>query len=255
MKNSYETIQERRNKLIDLLTKKKSLLVKEISEQLSVSEITIRRDLSTLEKMGLVHRQHGKASIVTKNSTGEHNQELESLKNMIARQAADFVNDQNTLFINTSSTALSVLNYLDDKRVTIVTNNVKVANLDHNPKSTVILSGGEIRFPKEALVGDIAIDSFSKMSSDISIIGCSGLSIENGITTDVLHESKINSLILERTKGIVIVVADYRKIGLSSNFTSGMIKDIHYLITDKFASLEVLKKIEKQGVQIIQIEI
>ncbi|WP_086313853.1 hypothetical protein A5821_001396 [Enterococcus sp. 7F3_DIV0205] len=255
MKSSHKTIKNRRDKLLELLKKETSLLVKEISLELTVSEITVRRDLIALEKMGLVQREHGKAKIVQKTGTEDYNEEIEVLKNAIAKKAAEFVKDGNTLFINTGSTALSSLKHLEDKRVTIVTNNVKVANLDHNPNSTVILSGGEIRFPKEALVGDIAIDSFSKMSSDISIIGCSGLSIENGITTPVLHESKINSLIIERTNGLVIVVADYRKIGFSSNFTSGNIKDINYLITDTFASPEVIREIEKQGVQVIQVEI
>lgn len=255
MKSSHQTIKERRDKLLELLNAETSLLVKEISLELAVSEITIRRDLMALEKMGLVQRTHGKAQIIQKTGPEDYNEEIETLKNAIAKKAAEFVEDGDTLFINTGSTALSSLKNLEDKRVTIVTNNVKVANLDHNPKSTVILSGGEIRFPKEALVGDIAIDSFSKMSSDISIIGCSGLSIENGITTPVLHESKINSLIIERTNGLVIVVADYRKIGFSSNFTSGKIKDINYLITDTFASPEVIRAIEKQGVQVIQVEI
>lgn len=254
MKSSDKTIKERRNKLIDLLKEKDVLLVKEISEYLMVSEITIRRDLIALEKMGQVHRLHGKAQLVKETGTEDFNKELEFLKAAISKKAAEFVKEGNTLFINTSSTALSSLKTLEDKRLTIVTNNVKVANLDHNPNSTVILSGGEIRFPKEALVGDIAIESFSKMSSDISIIGCSGLSVENGITTPVLHESKINSLIIERTNGLVIVVADYRKIGFSSNFTSGNIKDINYLITDSFAPLEVIREIEKQGVQVIQVE-
>jgi DeoR/GlpR family transcriptional regulator of sugar metabolism len=255
MKSSHTTIKERRDTLIDLLQGKTSLQVKEISQLLDVSEITVRRDLTALEKMGLVKRAHGKAQIVQKIGTEDYNEEIEILKNAIAKKAAEFVNDGNTLFINTGSTALSSLKNLENKRVTIVTNNVKVANLDHNPNSTVILSGGEIRFPKEALVGDIAIDSFSKMSSDISIIGCSGLSVENGITTPVLHEAKINSLIIERTNGLVIVVADYRKIGFSSNFTSGHIKDINYLITDTFAPPEVIREIEKQGVQVIQVEV
>lgn len=255
MKSSHQTIKNRRDKLLELLNKETSLLVKEISLKLGVSEITVRRDLTALEKMGLVQRAHGKAQIVPKTGIEDYNEEIEILKNAIAKKAAEFVKEGNTLFINTGSTALSSLKNLENKRVTIVTNNVKVANLDHNPNSTVILSGGEIRFPKEALVGDIAIDSFSKMSSDISIIGCSGLSIENGITTSVLHESKINSLIIERTNGLVIVVADYRKIGFSSNFTSGMIKDINYLITDTFAAPEVIREIEKQGVQVIQVEI
>lgn len=255
MKSSHKTIKHRRDKLLDLLHTETTLPVKEISHKLDVSEITVRRDLIALEKMGLVQRAHGTAQIVQKTGTEDYNEEIEVLKNTIAKKAAEYVSEGNTLFINTGSTALSSLKHLEDKRVTIVTNNVKVASLDHNPNSTVILSGGEIRFPKEALVGDIAIDSFSKMSSDISIIGCSGLSIENGITTPVLHESKINSLIIERTNGLVIVVADYRKIGFSSNFTSGNIKDINYLITDTFASPEVLREIEKQGVQVIQVEI
>lgn len=256
MKSSQKTIQNRREKIISLLKKnKKTLLVKEISKNLGVSEITIRRDLTALEKMGLVLREHGKASAIQKTGTEDYNEEIEELKHAIAKRAAEFVKEGNTLFTNTSSTALSALKFLEEKRLTIVTNNVKVANLEHNPNSTVILSGGEIRFPKEALVGDIAIDSFSKMSSDLSIIGCSGVSIENGITTPVLHEAKINSLIIERTNGLVIVVADYRKIGFSSNFTSGAIKDINYLITDSFAPLEVIRALEKQGVQVIQIEI
>ncbi|MDA9471498.1 DeoR/GlpR family DNA-binding transcription regulator [Enterococcus sp. 5H] len=255
MKSSHKTIRDRRDKIIDLLNTKTSLLVKEISNELDVSEITIRRDLTALEKMGLVRREHGKAMIIQKTGTEDYNEEIESLKNAIAKKAAEFVKDGDTLFINTGSTALSSLKHLENKRVTIVTNNVKVASLDHNPNSTVILSGGEIRFPKEALVGDIAIESFSKMSSDITIIGCSGFSIENGITTPVLHEAKINSLIIERTKDLVIVVADYRKIGFSSNFTSANIKDINYLITDTFASPEVIRKIEEQGVQVIQVEV
>ncbi|EOL46574.1 DeoR/GlpR family DNA-binding transcription regulator [Enterococcus caccae] len=255
MKSSHKTIKARRDKILELLKTENTLPVKEVSRELAVSEITVRRDLIALEKMGLVQRAHGKAQIVQEIGTEDYNEEIEVLKNTIAKKAAEFVKDGNTLFINTGSTALSSLKNLEDKRVTIVTNNVKVANLDHNPNSTVILSGGEIRFPKEALVGDIAIDSFSKMSSDISIIGCSGLSIENGITTPVLHEAKINSLIIERTNGLVIVVADYRKIGFSSNFTSGTIKDINYLITDTFASPEVIREIEKQGVQVIQVEV
>lgn len=254
MKNSYKSIRERRNKIMELLQMENQLLVKEISTTLAVSEVTIRRDLTALEKMGLVRRKHGKVEIVKKIGTEDYNEEIERLKYAIAQRAAAFVKGGDTLFVNTSSTALAALEMLEDQRITIVTNNVKAASLDYNPNSTVILSGGEIRFPKEVLVGDIAIDSFSKMSSDISILGCSGLSIENGITTPVLHEAKINSLIIERTNGLVIVAADYRKIGNSSNFTSGNIKDINYLITDTFAPPEVIKKIEEQGVQVIQIE-
>lgn len=66
MKSSHKTIKARRDDLLELLKNETSLLVKEISQNLAVSEITVRRDLTALEKMGLVRRAHGKAQIVQK---------------------------------------------------------------------------------------------------------------------------------------------------------------------------------------------
>lgn len=255
MKNSNKLIQERRDQLLTLLKENGQLSVKDLSQQLDVSEITIRRDLMTLEKMGQIARSHGAASFIKETAIEDYNAEIEQIKQLIAQQAASFVNDGDTVFVNTGTTALAALAYLKNTRINVVTNNVKVADLDHNPNSTVILSGGEIRFPKEALVGDIAIESFSRMRSDVSIIGCSGLTAETGITTSVLHESKINSVILQNSPGLTIVVADYRKIGHSSNFTSGQLSDVDILITDTFANAEVLREIEKHEVQIIQIPV
>lgn len=253
MKNSFKDIENRRKQLLAALQLEKTLSVKALSQQFSVSEITMRRDLAALKKMGLIERQHGKASIFEAEHADVQQEEIEQLKAALAKRAAAFIKDGDTVFVNTSSTALAALHYLEEKRVTVVTNNVKAVNLEYHPNATVILSGGEIRFPKEALVGDIAIDSFSKMSSNLSIIGFSGISVANGLTTPVLHESKINSLIMERTNGLVIVVADYRKLGVSSNFTSGMLKEINYLITDCFSAPETIRAIEKQGVQVIQV--
>lgn len=80
MKSSHTMIKERRDALLDLLHKHTSLQVKEISQSLDVSEITVRRDLTALEKMGLVKRAHGKAEIVNKIGTEDHNEEIEILK-------------------------------------------------------------------------------------------------------------------------------------------------------------------------------
>lgn len=257
MKNSNETIKKRHTDIIKLLREKTTLHVPELATLLAVSEITIRRDLNTLDKMGMVVKFHGGASIVVTETTEieKTNDKIESIKHAIAKVAASFVKEGDTIFVNTSSTALSSLKYLGDKRVNVITNNVKVANIDHNPNSTIILSGGEIRFPKEALVGDIAINTFSKMTANISIIGCSGIDSEEGITTPIMHEAKINSLIIERTQGLKIVVADYRKIGKTTNFISANWSDISYLITDTFADSKILQAIEKKGVLIIQVNV
>lgn len=256
VKNSNKAIQERHRQLIEFLKDLDSASVPEISLALDASEVTIRRDLITLSKKGLVTKFHGGAKIIApKIAYDQPNDQIEVIKHALAKKAAEFVKEDQTLFLNTSSTALLSLRYIEDKRVNVITNNVKAASIEHDPRTTIILSGGEIRFPKEALVGDIAVDSFSKMIADISIIGCSGVSPEEGITTPIVHEAKINSMIIERTKGLKIVVADYRKIGTISNFLSSQMTNITYLITDNFADPVVLNAIEKMGVAIIQVTI
>lgn len=253
MKSSNADIKKRRREILELLEEKRKLSVPEISAITGVSEVTIRRDLIVLENMGTILRMHGSASFLDPDESQTRQNKIEQIKEAIAKKAAEFVQENDTLFINTSSTALASVKYLENKRVNAITNNVKIINLEPNPNLTVILSGGEVRFPKESLVGDIAIDFFSKMSSDVTIVGCSGLSKENTITTPIFHESKINSLMLERTNGLKILVADYTKIGISSNFISGNISDIDYLITDSYADQEILAEYEKSGVHIIQV--
>ncbi|MDN6538418.1 MAG: DeoR/GlpR transcriptional regulator, partial [Lactococcus sp.] len=78
---------------------------------------------------------------------------------------------------------------------------------------------------------------------------------ERGLTTPVIHEAKINEVIVKQTRGIVICIADYRKIGESANFKSCDLSYIDYLITDTFSNPDKLKKIEDCGVNIIQIQV
>ena len=257
MKNAIRNIQARQQTLLDMLKDDQAHTVKALSLSLKTSETTIRRDLASLARMGKVNRSHGKAKI---SKTGLEidkcdNQNIEVIKEALAKTAASFVKNGNTVFINSSSAALDAVKYLIHKQVTIITNNVKVAALDHNSESSVFLSGGEVRFPKEALIGQSAQAFFEAIQADIAIIGCYGISAERGLTTPVIHEAKINEVIVKQTRGIVICIADYRKIGESANFKSRDLSYIDYLITDTFSNPDKLKQIEDCGVNIIQIQV
>ena len=257
MKNSIINIQTRQKTLVEQMKNGKEHTVKELSLLLKTSETTVRRDLANIAQMGKVIRSHGKAKISTTGLEIDKydNQEIEQIKEALAKTAASFVKNGNTVFINSSSAALDAVKYLIDKQVTIITNNVKVAALDHNSESSVFLSGGEVRFPKEALIGQAAQDFFENIQADISIIGCYGISSDRGLTTPVIHESKINEVIVKQTKGIVVCIADYRKIGESANFKSCDLSHIDYLITDTFADQDSLKNIKNCGVNVIQIQL
>lgn len=253
MKRSNEEVNARRELLLQKIKELKTTTIKELSQEFDVSEMTIRRDCTILSQMGQVSQSFGKLAVVDKQICSQDNAaSLMHIKNELAKEAATFVRNRDTLFINTSSTALRVLEYLKEKVINVLTNNTKIIYMNHHPQSTIILSGGEIRFPKEALSGDIAMESFSNARSDVTIIGVSGIDINLGLSTSVIHEAKINTKMIENSNKI-IVVADYRKIGKTSNFVISPINKIDILITDTYADQNILAEIEKQGVQVIQV--
>ena len=110
-----------------------------------------------------------------------------------------------------------------------------------------------MRFPKEALVGDVVINFLSSINADTCVVGCSGIDIENGVTTKFMNEATINEMMVQRTTRCKILVADHRKVGQTSKFKMADISAFDYLITDQFSSEEVLTKIQHMGVTVVQV--
>lgn len=257
LKNSYTNINARREGIIQLLdhSENNTLDVNSIASKMNVSSMTIRRDLVTLEEMGKIIRSHGSASI-NNNQTIEgntNNSSLEKIKSLIAKQAAKYIENNQTIFINSSSTALETINYLNDKTLTVVTNNLRINKDKVNPSTNILLPGGEIRYPKEALVGDLCVSNLSNINADITVIGCSGISARMGLSTNNIHESRVNNVMINNSKKLVIVTADYRKIGNDSSFIVSDLNNIDILITDIYADPEAIREIEDSGVTVIQI--
>lgn len=258
MKNSLNNVKHRRSMIVDMISTKEdnTIEVNELASLMKVSSMTIRRDLDVLEKMGKVIRFHGYATLneQQQDEGDTKNIPLERIKVELAKMAASYVKDQMTLFINSSSTALDALDFLENKTITLVTNNLRVNRKNVHPNTSIMLPGGEIRYPKEALVGDLCVTNLSAVHSDISIIGCSGISVDKGISTINIHESKVNQVMINNTNGPVIVVCDYRKIGVDSSFVVSDISSVDILITDTYSHPSVIKKFEDQGVTVIQVE-
>lgn len=257
MKNSYTNINHRREAILQLLedTVDNTLDVNSIASEMNVSAMTIRRDLNILEDMGKIIREHGGAKL-NENQQVEgqtYNSSLEKIKALIAEQAAKYIENNNTLFINSSSTALSTINFLNDKTLTVVTNNLRINKDKVNPSTSILLPGGEIRYPKEALVGDLCVSNLSNIHADITVIGCSGISAEKGLSTNNIHESRVNNVMINNATKLVIVTADYRKIGSDSSFIVSDLSNIDILITDIYANPEAIRGIEDAGVIVIQI--
>ena len=124
MKMTKEVVDTRRKKIMQEIQVKGTVNVDDLASELNVTPLTIRRDLQYWEDMGAVERFYGGAKLV-QNFVENDVDPNEAYKHAIAKYAATFVEDGDTIFINTSSTALLVIKYIVGKRVTIITNNGK----------------------------------------------------------------------------------------------------------------------------------
>ncbi|CAJ1192866.1 lactose transport regulator [Companilactobacillus paralimentarius DSM 13238 = JCM 10415] len=261
MKNSISNVQERRSELLKIVNKKGSMSVEDLAEKLNVSEITIRRDLKILSEMGVIGWRSGVAtstygkSLSSTSLDVNASSRVDQIKMKIAAAVPSFISESSTIFVNSSTLCWMAINQLASKRLTIITNNAHATESVHHPQTIIILTGGEIRYPKESLVGGVAIQLLSSMQSDYTIIGLDGVSVDGGLTTQNLYESQVNTTMIKRTKKKVICLADYRKIGVTSNYHVADIDDIDILITDSFANEKVIKSFRKRGIEVIQIQL
>lgn len=252
MKNSKGVVFKRQQQILQLLQQHQEMSVEDLSERLEVSEITIRRDLQRFEDQGLIERFYGGARFIQGKIEVENieQKQYNSTKKNIARRAAGLVREHDMVFINSGSTAFLLLNYLADENVTVLTNNGRSIFKKASAKATVVLSGGEIFEQKKSLVGDFAIASFSKAKANICFLGVGGIN-KNGITTVALPETAINRVILERTNGPKIVVAEGAKVGRESNFHTASCDKITHLITDHSADMATVQYLKSIGVKVL----
>jgi DeoR/GlpR family transcriptional regulator of sugar metabolism len=249
-------VDTRRIRILGILEGAGFVKVNLLAQQMRVSPLTIRRDLDALVDSGKINRFYGGAVLAKYEDESGANIFSSGFtlnKLAIAQYAAALVEDGDTIFINTSSTALAILPHITAKQVTVITNNVKAIFAEHREDMNLVFSGGELRFPKEAMVGDFALNNLNRVTASKCFLGCNGINTEEGITTAVLQEATINNLMLTRVTGPRYILADKSKIGRQLNFIYGQIQDISLLITDTEAPGPLVEELRKK-IDVVQVE-
>ncbi|MDO4633429.1 MAG: DeoR/GlpR family DNA-binding transcription regulator [Eubacteriales bacterium] len=251
MKRERAYVDGRRRKILEILLENPSTRVEELAEQLHVSVVTIRRDLQYLENEKQVRRFYGGATV---SKQLREQDGTAGYKQQIAKRAALLVEDGDTIFMNTSSTALMMLRFIQSKNVTVITNNGRAIYEEKAAGVNVILTGGELRYPKEAMVGDFALNNLQNVYAKKAFLGCSGLSVQSGVTTENANEVNVNHLMIEHAPGEVYILAGHEKIGKGSGFMSSTLGEIRRLVTDELAPAEELAQMRSIGVEIEQVK-
>ena len=244
MKSEQSNIDKRQRLIIEILKTKHTITVKELSDILHINPITIRRDLSVLEKEGHIEKYYGGARLIQGNNQYSY---IDHTKIALAEYAASFIDDFDIIFINSSSTALLVIPFIKRKAVTIITNNANVLHMQHDANVSIFLTGGILHNPKKSLIGDLALTNLKKVMATKCFIGCDGISYEHGITTNICEETNINQMMIAQSKQ-TFVITEHQKIGRKKDFITSTISDIHHLITDHNCPTDLLKSFEKASI-------
>jgi DeoR/GlpR family transcriptional regulator of sugar metabolism len=251
--SDFVAIPERQKQILAMLARQGSLSVGEIVRRFSISEATARRDLGLLASQGKVQRVHGGIIAVDQAPPElpilERTSEQCDEKARIGRVAAEFIADNETVFIGSGTTALEVARNLRGRKdLTVITNSLPVLNmLAGNKEITVIALGGMLRDSELSFIGHITEQALAEVRADKVILGARGLSLKDGLTSDSLQETLTDRAIL-KMGGKVMLVADYTKVNRAATALLAPLKSIHILITDSKTDKKFIQAIKKQGI-------
>jgi DeoR/GlpR family transcriptional regulator of sugar metabolism len=241
---------QRRDKIIELLQHNKQIVVKELAQQLQVSEGTLRGDLRMLEEDGVLERTHGGAVLsrsraVSKEYRHSTRSELNhEEKRAIGQRAANLVTRGQCILLDASSTVLELAKELVEyDYLTVVTNGLEAAMvLNQNPRINVILIGGVLRAGSRTIEGVLGRNILEGIHADQFFTSSEGLSLEEGMTDFSLYEAELKKLMTANARRTIALV-DHTKLGRRSIATSVQMKDVHTLITDAKADQKFLSRL------------
>ncbi len=251
------TTEQRREKIMSLVHEIGKVRVADLSQEYGISEVSIRKDLEALESEGHLKRVHGGAVALNKlyvnMDLGERFRTNASAKKHLAELAADFIEDNDTVFMNAGTTLTYVLRAIKGKKnVSIVTNSIQNATEAASHSSfNIILLGGDVDTKYQFTHGSDAEKQLCNYHATKCILSVDGVSADAGLTLYYANEASIaRQMIASASK--VIVVADGTKIGkeVFARITDATEMDI--LITNKTDKTEDLTSLKELGVQIYQ---
>lgn len=246
---------QRKAHLLKVLKTQGQIVAKQLSEELGLSEDTIRRDLRELSAEGLLQRVHGgalPASPAVADLAGRQ-QIAPDAKIAIGRAAAKMIQPGQVVIVDGGTTALQLAKHLPSElRATVVTHSpsIAVALADHSGIEVIML-GGKLYKHSMVAVGAAAIEAISRIRADLYFMGATGIHLEAGLSTGDLEEAHIKRALIA-SAAETHVLASLEKIGAASPYAIAPLASVDGLIVDAAVSNAVLNKYKRAGLSIVR---
>jgi DeoR family transcriptional regulator, fructose operon transcriptional repressor len=227
-----------------------------LSEEFDVTTETVRRDLTSLERQGLLRRVHGGAIPVERlgfePELAARSSAMAAEKERIARAALAELPAEGAILLDAGSTTSRLADILPRGReLTVVTNALPIASsLSIVPTITVLTVGGRVRGRTSAMVDAWALRTLSDIYVDVAFVGTNGISVERGLTTPDTAEAEVKRAMIAAARRVV-VLADHTKVGNDAFARFGDLDQIDVLISDEGLDTQVAADLQAAGPRVV----
>lgn len=227
-----------------------------LARRLDVTPATVRRDLSEMERKGLLRRAHGGAIPIDRFAGEPAVADREAVhileKSRIASAALALLPTAGSVFFDAgTSTARLAAMLPDDCDLTVITHSIPIAaTLAEKPGLDLHVVGGHVRTRTLAAVGGWAADVLRTLRPDVAFLGTNGIHPERGLSTPDVEEARVKSAIIRAARRSV-VLADASKFGREDLAVVAGVDEIDVVVTDAAADPADLERLRAAGVEVV----
>jgi DeoR family transcriptional regulator of aga operon/DeoR family fructose operon transcriptional repressor len=233
--------------------------VADLALRFGVSQVTIRKDLESLEADQRLIRTHGGA-IASERSQAElafdiRERRQREEKQAIGAAAAAMVASGDSIALDASTTALHLAwNLRQHTELSVVTNGLHIAaELAALPGITVLMPGGRLRWEAFSLVGSWGDVLLSGVNIQRAFLGATGFTLETGLTDVTEDEAAIKRQMVAAAREVIAVI-DHTKWDRVGVATFCALERISLVITDTAAPAELVAGVRARGIEVLQVE-
>ena len=251
-------VEERVEKIIQLLNENEKVIVKELSKRFTVTEDCIRKDLKALEKRGIIKRTYGGGVLIRQ--AAPHNDIL-SRKNInsegkmkIAEKAFEIIKPRETIFLDISSINILIAEKIakGNKKLVVITNMIDIFRTFSKCEHVDVIGTGGV-FDKElnGFVGSTAIESISRHKVNRAFIGSCGVNMfDKSVTTFDVEDGNTKKAIIHSGKKVYLVM-ETKKFKYYGTYKFADVYDVDAIIVDEMPDEKICEELEKVSVELI----
>lgn len=253
--DSLISMNERHKLILDILQMQGGVSVADLADRVKVSEVTIRKDLTFLEKQNKLYRTHGKAIPIDPYIGDRHVKDKEKQfvleKRAIGKSAASLVHEHDSILMASGTTILYAAKEIAEiNDIIVISASVSASSLlSQNKSIEVVQLGGMVRESSLSVVGSFAEDMLKYFNCSLLFMGSDGVDLEFGVTTTNMMEANLNRMMMDTSQQTVLLV-DSSKFGKKGFSKICDIDKVDRIITDEGIPQVYLDNLQEMGIEV-----